>query len=82
MGAMSEIRAALVTPPTPRLLSEDQAAAYLGISKTGFRQRWQKAELPQPHRIGQRLLWDRRLLDRYVDALSGLGETSGSWDDV
>ncbi|UAK24213.1 helix-turn-helix transcriptional regulator [Sphingomonas nostoxanthinifaciens] len=69
--------------PTPRLIDEDTAAAYLGIGKTRFRDRWQRRELPQPHKDGRRLLWDIKLLDRYVDALSGLGEVKGSsWDDL
>lgn len=71
-----------ISAPEPRLFDENTAAAYLGIGKTRFRQRWQAGELPQPHRDGRRILWDRRLLDRYVDALSGLGATSGSWDDL
>jgi hypothetical protein len=79
---MSEIRAILCRPPEPRLLDEDTAAAYLGISKTRFRARWkEKRELPQPHRDGRRLLWDRRLLDRYVDALSGIAPVADTWAD-
>jgi predicted DNA-binding transcriptional regulator AlpA len=59
----------------PRLIKEDTAAAYLGISKTNFRQRWQRSEMPRPITIGTPLLWDLKLLDRYVDALSGLAPT-------
>ena len=66
--------------PEPRLLDEPTAAAYLGIGKTGFRMRWKdRKELPQPHRIGERLLWDRKLLDRYVDALSGIEAEPEGW---
>jgi len=79
---MGALRAELCRPPEPRLLDEDTAAAYLGIGKTRFRSRWQAREIPQPHRDGKRLLWDRRLLDRYVDALSGLASNSGTWDDL
>ncbi|SMF70694.1 helix-turn-helix transcriptional regulator [Allosphingosinicella indica] len=68
--------------PVPRLLNEETAAGYLGIGKTHFRKRWQAKSLPQPHKDGSRLLWDRRLLDRYVDELSGIGPSSSSWDDV
>lgn len=71
-----------VALPVPRLLNEETAAGYLGISKTSFRARWQKGTLPQPHRDGRRLLWDIRLLDRYVDALSGISASSNSWDDL
>jgi len=77
------VRNAFVTLPTPRLLDEETAAAYLGISKSHFRKLWEKDRvLPQPHRLGNRLLWDRRLLDRYVDALSGIAPSSNSWDDL
>lgn len=73
-------RAEILPLPSPRLLDEEVAAAYLGISKSRFRTRWQGRELPQPHRDGRRLLWDRVLLDRYVDALSGIGASTNSWD--
>lgn len=72
-------RAAVLPLPEPRLLDEDTAAAYLGIGATRFRMRVQKKELPQPHRDGRRLLWDRKLLDRYVDALSGIDAQPEGW---
>ncbi len=65
--------------PEPRLLDEPTAAAYLGIGMTRFRMRWQGRELPQPHKDGRRLLWDRKLLDRYVDAISGLDAEPEGW---
>ena len=37
-----------------------------------FEQRWRRGWLPAPHRIGRRLLWDIKLLDLFVDELSGL----------
>jgi hypothetical protein len=80
-GALGYVRrAADLAPLTPRLVDEATAAAYLDIGKTGFRCRWQTRELPQPHRIGQRLLWDVKLLDAYVDALSGLVRESNGWE--
>jgi len=72
-------RAAILPLPEPRLLDEQTAAAYLGIGKTKFRARWQRRELPQPHKDGGRLLWDRRLLDRYVDRLSGIDDEPKGW---
>lgn len=57
-------------PNWPRLLSEAQAAAYLGVSINTFRarvgDRW-----PEPIRDGRRKLFDRLALDRAVDGLSG-----------
>lgn len=75
-------RAAVLPLPTPRLLDEETAAAYLGRSKTTFRTQWQRGILPQPHRDGGRLYWDRVLLDRYVDALSGIGAQADSWANL
>ena len=49
---------------TPRLLSIELAAAYLGVSATTFR-------LIAPHlhplRCGRRVLYDRLTLDDYID---------------
>lgn len=72
-------RSGVLPPPSPRLLDEEVAAAYLGISKSRFRTRWTARALPQPHRDGRRLLWDRKLLDSYVDALSAIDESDGGW---
>ncbi len=62
-----------LTPPTARLFDATTAAAYLGMSARTFDKHWRAGKLPAPHRIGRRLLWDRRLLDDFVDQLSGLG---------
>lgn len=58
-------------PSWPRLLSSDLAATYLGISRTNFLARVSQHVLPQPRKIGERVLWDRLLLDDFVDALFG-----------
>ena len=56
-------------PNWPRLMSEEQAAAYVSLSLNTFRagvgELWPKAI-----RIRRRKLYDRRALDRAVDALS------------
>ena len=56
----------------PRLLAAPSAAAYLGMSARTFDKHWRSGKLPQPHRVGRRLLWDRELLNHFVDELSGL----------
>ncbi len=56
----------IARPDWPRLMSEPDAAAYLSISPTTLRQRG-----PKPKPLGSRRLWDRRDLDRWVDALDG-----------
>jgi len=59
MGA--EVR---IMPDWPRLLSEEQACAYVSIGKTLLREKG-----PKPKQIGRRVLYDRRDLDRWADAL-------------
>lgn len=58
--------------PSPRLLNISTAAAYLGLRTRAFEQQWRAGRLPGPHRLARRLLWDKRLLDRFVDVLSNL----------
>lgn len=55
----------------PRLLTEDQAAAYLSIPVTEVR-RLTFGRL----RFGQKVRYDRRALDVKLDALSGLASQS------
>lgn len=57
-------RAAL--PHWPRLMAEDLAAAYIGISTSSLRERG-----PAPKHVGRRALWDIRDLDRWADAIDG-----------
>lgn len=59
-------------PFMPRLLSADHAAIYLGISKRYLLDCVSKHKLPAPISMGRRVLWDRRILDQFVDALVGL----------
>ena len=66
----------LITPPIPRLLGMPHAAAFLGLSPRSFEKLWRTHQLPQPHRLGRRLLWDIRLLEEYVNELSGLSDPS------
>lgn len=47
-------------------MPEPMAAAYLGIGKTTLRDSG-----PKPKNLGRRILYDRRDLDRWADALSG-----------
>ena len=52
-------------PGWPRLLSRRQAACYLGVSPGTL-----DAHVGiTPLRVGGRRLWDRSVLDRYVDSL-------------
>ena len=57
-------------PDWPRLLSREQAAAYVGVS-VGMLESRIGDPFPEPIRIGGRKLYDRRALDRAVDRLTG-----------
>jgi predicted DNA-binding transcriptional regulator AlpA len=63
----------VIIRPWPRLLDEREAAAYLGISASKFRDGWRAtpARYPEPIRDGGNVLWDTKALDAHVDALAG-----------
>lgn len=67
--------------PIPRLLSLAQTGAYLGVSERYVEYRRQSADFPHPIRMGRRLLWDRKVLDQWVDAMSGIGEVRQETDE-
>ena len=51
-----------------RLLRPDEAAAYLGLSKSSFRRLVETDGFPQPIYLGERSpRWDRWALDSYLD---------------
>ena len=63
-------------PFWPRLLSREQAAAYLGVTVPTLE------GLPIASiRVRRRRLYDRAILDRWVDGLTGLGGGSDFDDD-
>lgn len=56
-----------------RLLNEEQAAEYCGVSLNTFRaQSGDGKPFPPSITLGKRKLYDRMALDRAIDALSGL----------
>jgi hypothetical protein len=68
---------------TPRLLNTEQAAAYCGVSRELFEQRVGV----QPLKLfGNRVLYDRVALDRWLDDQSGLPKEIGGsgidWEKV
>lgn len=56
---------------TPRGLSARQAAEYCGVSKNHLLRHG-----PNPTRIGSRNVYDRKLLDLWLDRLAGIASTS------
>lgn len=70
----------LITPPVPRLLGSDMAAAYLGISERMLDHIRAWPDFPEPVRLGRRILWDRKALDTFADSLTQ--PARDPWDDV
>ncbi len=70
MGAVTTIAGARVR--WGRLLSEEDAAEYLGISRTTLRDLGIEAKP-----IGRRRLYDIRSLDRFADNLGGTAAPTG-----
>ena len=72
-----------ITLPIPRLMGVELAAGYFGISERSFERQLLNAAFPQPIKIGRRSLWDRKVLDIFIDELSGLAplepETDADW---
>ena len=66
-----------------RGLSRQEAARYVGISAPKFDELVREGRMPQPFRIGSRVIWDLRQVDDAFDALSGFNEGTGweDWDD-
>ncbi|MEJ5141359.1 hypothetical protein [Gluconobacter albidus] len=61
---------------TPRCLPIRAAAEYLGIKESLFRER--VAPEIASFTIGSRRLWDRKMLDRWLDRQSGIEERAFS----
>ena len=51
----------------PRGLSCDEAAAYIGVSRTMFLVMVGDGRMPKPKRINARTVWDRGLVDIAFD---------------
>lgn len=76
-------------PDWPRMLSRDQAAAYVGVSTGTFAREVAAGFWPAPLERGRRQTWDRAAIDRMLDQRGGLTQDSAaggggdsSWDDV
>lgn len=67
---MTARRADIETPYGPRLLSREQAAAYVGLSPETFLKEVLAGTFPHPFplRKAKRKLWDKAELDRALDS--------------
>ncbi|WCS23742.1 XRE family transcriptional regulator [Methylobacterium sp. NMS14P] len=66
-----------------RGLSQVEAGRYVGVSMPTFDMLVSEGQIPQPFRVGRRVIWDLRKLDAAFDVLSGPEEGPGweDWDD-
>lgn len=69
---MAAERRSLPVGMTPRLLSREAAAEYVGVVGGTFDKH--VVGHVKPVEIGTRKLWDRKALDRWLDERSGLVE--------
>lgn len=61
-----------IPPRWPRLMPEEAAAEYVGISQRQFRDEVERGIMPRPVERGcRRNTYDRVALDKAVDRLSG-----------
>ena len=73
----------------PRVLNREQAAGYVGLSVSAFMAGVKINMWPAPIHLSQhRIGWDRKVLDIYIDRLSGLAVSDpleddyNEWDEV
>jgi predicted DNA-binding transcriptional regulator AlpA len=60
-----------------RGLSADEAAEYCGVSRNTLAEHG-----PKPSKIGTRSVYDRRVLDRWLDELGGLNAATAAATDM
>ena len=67
---------------SPRGLSREQAAAYVGISPSLFDVLVKDGRMPAPKRINSRTVWDRLQLDEAFTALPSHEAAVNPWDET
>lgn len=77
---MSRPRTRDCLPPgmTPRLLTPEQAGLYCGVSRENFEAR---VGVPPLKLFGNRILYDRVALDRWLDQQSGVAVVEAERED-
>jgi hypothetical protein len=72
---------------SPRGLSRDQSAAYVGVGVTKFNEMVEDGRMPPPKHVDSRVIWDRYLLDQSFEALDADDEgdtvtkAKQAWED-
>ena len=59
-----------------------EAARYIGLGTTKFKELVEKKRLPKPKTVGSRKIWDRWELDTAFDALNDDAANDDTWSDV
>jgi hypothetical protein len=66
---------------TPRGMPRTVAASYVGCSPRKFDYMVDNGEMPQPHLIGSKKVWDRLELDDFFESLPKADEDGNEWDE-
>lgn len=66
--------------PIRRGLGEAEAALYIGLGASKFRELVQDGTMPRPRLIGNRRVWDIDDIDAAFRALPVEGETQQDWN--
>lgn len=67
---------------TPRGLTAQKAAQYVGVSVNAFSNLVAEGHLPVPINIGGHLLWDRHSIDRYFDVAGAKTPDLKAWHEL
>lgn len=82
MTVHTEARPESACPLPPVLgLNCEQAAAYIGVSKSLFAEMVTDGRMPKPKRANSRTIWDRRSLEKAFGRLpGGEDDENEEWD--
>lgn len=56
-----------------RMLSVDELGHYIGLAPQTIKNQFYAGRFPiPPKRLGRKLLWDKKMVDRYLDGLKAM----------
>jgi len=56
--------------PERRLLYSEEVCRVLGVTREQLRGMVRRGEIPEPGRLGRRLVWSREAIDRAVERIT------------
>ena len=81
LSIAAEVRPSACPLPPVLGLNREQAAAYIGVSKSLFNEMVADGRMPKPKKANSRTIWDRRSLERAFSRLpGGEGDENEEWD--